>query len=352
MTLTPALFQKQLFHWFDQFGRKHLPWQQNKTPYGVWLSEIMLQQTQVSTVIPYFERFMQTFPNLAALANAQEDEVLHLWAGLGYYSRARNLQRAAKMIMEKWQGEFPKNLADLQLLPGIGLSTAGAILSLAFNQATAILDGNVKRVLSRFEGIKAPINEKAGEALLWQLAQKYLPNKRAADYTQALMDLGATICTRRQPACSRCPLIDHCVAYQEELVDQLPYKKAAKPLPTRKTTFFIFKTDDTILLYKRPNKGIWGGLWSLPEMPGEPEKESVCLFSQQHFQLKIKTFKALASFRHTFTHYHLIVFPILISCIQAQPKIMAASQQIWYNPSQPGCVGLPKPIQAIIRGVI
>src|SRR5579862_6423950 len=196
-------FQKSILTWFDQHGRKHLPWQKNKTPYRVWVSEIMLQQTQVSTVIPYFERFMLQFPDITQLANAHEDAVLHLWAGLGYYSRARLLHRAANKIVADYHGQFPNTLDELKKLPGIGPSTAGAILAIAFNQTATILDGNVKRVLARFHGITAPINEKKIEDQLWELAISYTPHHRVADYTQAIMDIGATLCTRSKPDCNR-----------------------------------------------------------------------------------------------------------------------------------------------------
>lgn len=240
--LKPATFHTLIFRWFAKYGRKHLPWQQNKTPYRVWISEIMLQQTQVATVIPYFERFMQAFPTVAALANAKEDEVLHLWAGLGYYSRARNLHRAAKMIMEKWNGELPDRRDDLITLPGIGLSTAGAILSIAFHQPTAILDGNVKRVLSRFHAICDPIDDKKTENQLWQLAEYYMPTIQTADYTQAMMDLGATLCTRSKPDCTSCPLARHCKGHELQIAASLPRKKAAKVLPVRSAIFLVLKS--------------------------------------------------------------------------------------------------------------
>jgi len=267
-------FQNRLLTWFDQHGRKHLPWQQNKTAYRVWISEIMLQQTQVNTVIPYYQRFMQRFPDLSSLAQAEPDEVLHLWAGLGYYSRARNLHRAAQLIMQNHQGEFPASLAILQKLPGIGQSTAGAILALAFNQPAAILDGNVKRVLARFHGITDFINEKSVENRLWELAAHYTPKKCVADYTQAMMDLGATLCIRGKPACERCPLSEDCLARQQNIAALLPRKKAARELAVRTATFVVFKMQASILLHKRPDKGIWGGLWSLPEFAGEPEKKT------------------------------------------------------------------------------
>lgn len=259
MTLTATTFQRRLLKWFDTHGRKSLPWQIDKTPYRVWISEIMLQQTQVATVIPYFVKFMRQFPDVASLAEAHEDEVLHLWAGLGYYSRARNLQRAAKMVMADFDGRFPGTLETLQRLPGIGPSTAGAIMSIAYQQPAAILDGNVKRVLARIHAITQPINEKRTEEWLWDLAVEYTPNKRVADYTQAIMDLGATLCTRSKPNCKACPFAAECKAYAADLVNQIPAKKAAAKIPTREATFLIIRCEDRVLLHKRPPSGICGG---------------------------------------------------------------------------------------------
>ncbi len=342
-------FQTHLLRWFDKHGRKHLPWQENKTPYRVWISEIMLQQTQVNTVIPYFLRFMQRFPDLISLANAEQDDVLHLWAGLGYYSRARNLHHAAKMIMQDFKGQLPDTLDALKQLPGIGESTAGAILAIAFNQQATILDGNVKRVLARFHGITDFVNDKLVENKLWELATHYTPKKRVADYTQAMMDLGATLCIRGQPNCEKCPLIKNCIAHEKKITASLPRKKAARALPIRTATFIVLKWQESILLQKRPNKGIWGGLWSLPELEGEPEKSRVQLFCHDQLHLRIHQYQLLETFRHTFTHYHLDIFPVLILVKKKPSRLMEESQQIWYNPHHPETIGLPKPIQSIVR---
>jgi len=350
--LTPAQFRSKLLKWFDQHGRKHLPWQVNKTPYRVWLSEIMLQQTQVSTVIPYFLRFLQRFPDIHSLARAHDDEVLHLWAGLGYYSRARNLHRAAQLIVEQYAGNFPNTLAELIDIPGIGVSTAGAILAFAFNQRATILDGNVKRVLARLYGITAPINEKKIENKLWEMADNYTPTNRIADYTQAMMDLGATVCIRGKPKCDACPISKYCLALQKGIAAQLPAKKATKALPLQTATFFIFKQGTRILLQKRPPVGIWGGLWSLPEMPGKPNKKNIRQFCEKHYQLTFSDYEVLPVFRHTFSHYHLEIHPILIAVnkLPTAAKIMDAPQQIWYNPKQPKLpIGLPKPVQTLMR---
>ena len=242
--LSPKKFQTQILSWFDQHGRKTLPWQLNKTPYRVWVSEIMLQQTQVSTVIPYFQRFMERFPDVASLAAATEDEVLHLWTGLGYYSRARNLHRTAKIVMEMHQGVFPDELEALEKLAGIGRSTAGAIRPLAFEKKAAILDGNVKRVLTRLHGITEWPGENKVAAQLWSLAEKYSPEQRIADYTQAMMDIGATLCVRGTPRCGDCPFQKFCVAYQQGIAKDLPKKKPSAKIPVRQATLLVFLKND------------------------------------------------------------------------------------------------------------
>ena len=348
--LTAPQFQKKLLDWFDQYGRKSLPWQQNKTPYRVWISEIMLQQTKVSTVIPYFERFMKQFPDLKSLSNATQDEVLHLWAGLGYYSRARNLHHASKIMMEKHHGQIPDTFTELKNLPGIGQSTAGAILSIAFQKPATILDGNVKRVLARLFGITEPINEKKIENQLWTLAHQYTPENRIADYTQAMMDLGATLCVPKNPDCAHCPFMKCCVATLNHLTEFLPNKKAASPLPIRKTTFLIFKKNKEILLYKRPAKGIWGGLFSLPEIEGSPTKRTISVFCKKHFKTTFHSYQTLPSFRHTFTHYHLDIFPVMFEVKKnIKHLIVYHADQIWYHSQNPTAVGLPKPVQTLLR---
>ncbi|HSW70342.1 MAG TPA: A/G-specific adenine glycosylase, partial [Gammaproteobacteria bacterium] len=262
--IQPHLFQSQLLQWFDQYGRHDLPWQQDKTPYRVWVSEIMLQQTQVTTVIPYYQRFMERFPDIKTLANADEDTVMHYWSGLGYYRRARYLHAAAKKIMSDFHGKFPDNLADLITLPGIGRSTAGAILSIAFQKQAAILDGNVKRVLTRLHGITDSIDEKT----LWPLAEKYTPIHRTDHYAQAMMDLGATLCVRGKPRCEVCPFNKKCVAHTKDIAASLPIKKPRKSLPVHEATFLILRHKDLVLLEKRAPIGVWAGLWSLPQFEG------------------------------------------------------------------------------------
>jgi A/G-specific adenine glycosylase len=349
VSISAAQFQKKLLTWFDQHGRKSLPWQQDKTPYRVWISEIMLQQTQVATVIPYYEKFMQRFPSIATLAAADQDEVLHLWAGLGYYSRARNLHRAAKMVMTEFAGKFPESLDDLIKLPGIGQSTAGAILAIAFHQPVPILDGNVKRVLARLHAITDPINDKATENHLWSIATDYTPTKRAADYTQAIMDLGATLCVRGQPACARCPFEKNCAASTQNLTHLLPLKKATASIPTRAATMVILQYRDQILLQQRPEKGIWGGLFSFPELTDAPDIKKIRQFCRKNLQLTGIQPQLLTPFRHTFTHYHLMIHPVRILLDKKSSVNIADTKQIWYKLGSPTKVGLPKPIQSLLR---
>lgn len=349
--ITPRKWQSLLLRWFDQHGRKHLPWQQNKSPYRVWVSEIMLQQTQVTTVIPYFERFMTLFPTLADLANAETDQLMHAWAGLGYYSRARNLHKAAIKIMQDFHGQFPSHVDDLIALAGIGPSTAGAISAIAFQQHAAILDGNVKRVLARAYGITDAVNVKAGENKLWAIAVQNTPVDRVADYTQAMMDLGATICTRSKPSCTACPMQKQCYAHLHGMETVLPKKKAAKAIPTKATVMLVIQSNNRILLTKRPSKGIWGGLWSLPELHSSTEPADVIEHCLRYFHLPINHYRELPAFRHTFSHYHLSIQPILLVTNTAQRKVMAEDDQIWYNLANPQPIGLPKPIQTLLRSL-
>lgn len=353
--LLPATFRKRLLTWFNLYGRTLLPWQQNKNPYRVWVSEVMLQQTQVSTVIPYFQRFITLFPSVAQLANAHEDQVLHEWSGLGYYSRARNLHKAAQLIMTKFSGNLPGTLAELKTLPGIGASTAGAILSLGFNRQATILDGNVKRVLARLHGIDTPIDDHQTLQQLWQLANDYAPKrKHFASYSQAIMDLGALICTPNQPKCLLCPLQKYCVAYADGIVAQLPRKKMLKKKPVRKTTFVIFKHGNNFLLQKRVSSGIWGGLFCFPEMTSDFNQTTFNAFCRAQFKLKtsklnIHCIKLLDTFRHSFTHYHLDIAPLLVELDKFAGESLASTKQIWYNFDKEQTIGLPKPVQTLMR---
>lgn len=341
-------FQKTVFAWFDKNGRKHLPWQQQKTPYRVWLSEIMLQQTQVSTVIPYFERFLKRFPNVLALAKASEDEVMHLWTGLGYYTRARNLLKTAKIIAEVYHGQFPDTIEALQTLPGIGRSTAGAIVSIAFEKKAAILDGNVKRVLTRLHAIKTWPGEKKTEETLWELAEFYTPQKRIADYTQAMMDIGATLCVRGAPHCLTCPFHKNCDAHLQGIAKTLPQKKPKTTLPVKKVTLMILQKGDTVLLEKREGKGVWRGLWSLPELAGFAPAQKVREHIRKHFSFPLTRVHVGEAFRHTFSHYHLDILPVHVTCKSTRGKSIAEETQIWYNLQQPENIGLPAPIKTLL----
>lgn len=334
-------FSTRLLSWFDQHGRKHLPWQQDINAYRVWVSEIMLQQTQVTTVIPYFERFMQRFPMVTDLANAQQDEVLHLWTGLGYYARARNLHKTAQMVRDQYNGEFPNSQEQLEALPGIGRSTAGAIRAIAFKQHASILDGNVKRVLARhFKVAGWPGNAKVAKAL-WSHAEALTPSERTADYTQAIMDLGATLCVRSRPLCDLCPVAADCAAKQANEVEQYPGKKPKKDKPVRSTCMLMLENEaGEVLLEQRPARGLWGGLWSFPE----------CSEADLHRELaqwKARQTDTLEPFRHTFTHFHLDITPV--RCRANEFDIVSEKSTLWYSLDQPEEVGLTKPVTKLLE---
>lgn len=302
-----STFAGRLLRWYRQHGRHDLPWQKNKSLYRTWVSEIMLQQTQVATVIPYFERFMQRFPDIRTLAQASQDDVLLHWAGLGYYSRARNLHRAAALIAEKHQSVFPEQYEEVVALPGIGPSTAGAILAQALGQRHAILDGNVKRVLARYQAIDGWPGQAQVEKQLWQWAEQYAPQEDLADYTQAIMDLGATVCTRSSAKCEACPLHNDCCAYAQGRVSELPGRKPKKSLPVREKRLLIIRNaQGQYLMEKRPPSGIWGGLWSLPELAMEASVDEAV---KQNWQLTVNDYSDLSVFRHTFSHFHLDITP-------------------------------------------
>ena len=342
-----ASFSGRLLNWFDEHGRKNLPWQQNRSAYRVWLSEIMLQQTQVITVIPYFERFIKAFPTVKDLAVADEDEVLHLWSGLGYYARARNLHKAAKKVCEEFSAELPEDIESMMSLPGIGRSTAAAILAQAHGLRHAILDGNVKRVLSRFHAVQGWPGNKKIEAILWQHAERHTPETRLADYTQAMMDLGATLCTRAHPGCESCPLNQACMALAERRVAELPTPKPKKSKPVKSARMLVLINDQRqILLEKRPPTGIWGGLWSLPEIAMDADVESYC---QQQWQFKVAEIEDVESFRHTFSHYHFDITPCHVQVKNPSQCVMEAEQQVWYNSTQNHRLGLAAPVQTILK---
>ena len=299
------LFADRVLDWFDEYGRKHLPWQQDINAYRVWISEIMLQQTQVKTVLDYFPRFVEHFPTVQDLAAAPIDDVLHLWSGLGYYSRAKNLHKAAITVAEEHGGEFPKTIEGLSSLSGIGRSTAEAIRSIAYQKKAAILDGNVKRVLARHQAIKGWPGKTATLNALWQIAEDFTPNKRCNDYTQGMMDLGATICTRSKPKCALCPIQHDCIALEKGLIEELPGKKPKKELPAKTTQMLVLEHKGKVFLYQRPLIGIWPGLYSLPEIASD--QSPLSFLNQQGIGETDITaiIENTQNFRHTFSHYHL-----------------------------------------------
>jgi A/G-specific adenine glycosylase len=346
-------FAPRLLAWFKLNGRKDLPWQQDINAYRVWISEIMLQQTQVKTVIPYYEKFMARFPSIIDLANAEQDEVLHHWSGLGYYARARNLHKTAQIIRDDYQGEFPSQPDQIEALPGIGRSTAGAICSIAFKQPVAILDGNVKRVLARFHGVDGWPGKKPVLDELWQYAelhnpQHHAPDSRVDHYTQAIMDLGASLCSRTKPQCQACPFESDCKAHQLNRPELFPGKKPKKVTPVKNTHMLIIHQHGKVLLFKRPPSGIWGGLWSLPEVDS---REAASRFANDQ-GLEIKNYTQLNEMRHTFSHYHLDISPLILEVGHQRNKsvrIMEPEQQLWYNVQQPEAVGLAAPVSKLLQ---
>jgi len=338
-------FAQRLLTWFDEYGRHDLPWQRDATAYHVWLSEIMLQQTQVATVIPYYERFTAAFPDVARLAAADADEVLHLWSGLGYYARARNLHATAQRIVADFGGEFPPSLDELESLPGIGRSTAGAILSTALGGRAPILDGNVKRVLARYHGVGGWPGRSAVARELWQLAERHTPEQHVAAYTQAIMDLGATLCTRSRPACERCPVSAGCVARGQNRTGDYPGRKPRTDKPLRSTVFVVAcSPGGRLFLERRPPTGIWGGLWCFPEAASEDEAVAVC--ERRFFQAPLAQ-RSLPGLRHSFSHYDLDIAPLLLT-LHREPGTIAEGDTLrpWPTTSLPA-VGLAAPVQKI-----
>lgn len=345
-------FADTLLAWFDTSGRHDLPWQHPRTPYRVWLSEVMLQQTQVRVVIPYFERFVATLPDVRALAAAPMDQVIALWAGLGYYARARNLHAAAIACVERHDGDLPRDLAALIALPGIGRSTAGAILSQAWGDPFPILDGNVKRVLARVHGIEGYPGLPAVERQMWAIAEAQLPATRMADYTQAQMDFGATLCTRADPACVVCPLQASCVALRTGRVAELPTPKPGKPLPERRALLlWIEDADGRVLMQRRPPTGIWGSLWSLPE---HANHDAARTWFAEHIVGDYDAAEPLAPVAHGFTHYRLHIQPLRWRATQrgtaARDNAGPASTDLRWTPRDAlAALGLPAPVRKLLE---
>ncbi|HTT07432.1 MAG TPA: A/G-specific adenine glycosylase [Gammaproteobacteria bacterium] len=341
-------FAARLLRWHHHHGRHDLPWQHTGDPYRVWLSEIMLQQTQVATVIPYYQRFVKRLPDIHMLAMAPLDEVLKLWAGLGYYARARHLHRCAQFIAQEQGGRWPRDLETLRGLPGIGRSTAGAILALAHGLRHPILDGNVKRVLTRHHAVRGFPGDSKIEQKLWRLAERHLPRRNIADYTQAIMDLGATVCTRRRPDCPRCPLRADCRAYLAGNPEAYPAPRPKRSPPVKSARFLILRdAQNRVWLQRRPAVGIWGGLWSFPEIAG-PENE--IRWCRKHLGVETAPEGTLPPFRHRFTHFHL---DIHAECrrVTRRSRAMTTRGGIWYNNNDELPVGVAAPIKRLLAAL-
>ncbi len=343
-----ARFADRLLGWFERYGRKNLPWQQDPNAYRVWVSEIMLQQTQVAAVIPYFERFIGRFAGVRSLAEGSLDEVLHLWTGLGYYARARNLHACARLLVERHGGVFPGSIEEVCALPGIGRSTAGAILALARGERHAILDGNVKRVLARVFGIDGDPSAARVLAALWAQAESCTPVEQVGAYTQAIMDLGATVCTRSKPACDVCPMMDDCVAARDQRQAELPGRKPKRTRPARQATLLIaealIRGEPTVLLERRPAQGIWGGLWSPPQFDSEAAALDWC---RREIGEPVAAAALLAPIDHAFTHFDLRMHPVCVRC-PAGLLVNDRDDRLWYALRAPPRVGLPQPIRQLL----
>ncbi|WP_065391127.1 A/G-specific adenine glycosylase [Photorhabdus namnaonensis] len=337
-------FSTVVLDWYHRYGRKTLPWQLEKTSYHVWLSEVMLQQTQVATVIPYFQRFISRFSDVTSLAAAPLDEVLHLWTGLGYYARARNLHKAAQQVVELHQGQFPTTFEDVVALPGVGRSTAGAILSLSQGKHFPILDGNVKRVLARCYAVEGWPGKKEVESSLWQISTNVTPAQEVEYFNQAMMDLGAMVCTRSKPKCEICPLNQGCIAYVNHSWTKYPGKKPKQSIPEKTAYFLLMQNNDAVWLEQRPPTGIWGGLFAFPQF------ESMDLLNGWLEQSGISHSKheQLTAFRHTFSHFHLDIVPIKIN-ILSFTTCMDENKGLWYNLQQPAAVGLAAPVEYLLQ---
>ena len=340
-------FAERLLAWFEVHGRRELPWQIERTPYRVWVSEIMLQQTQAATVVPYFTRFMAEFPAVEDLATAELDRVLGYWAGLGYYARARNLHAAARKVVRDYGGEFPANVEGLMTLPGVGRSTAGAILALAHGKRAPILDGNVKRVLARYEAVEGWPGRAVVQQSLWEHAERYTPHEKVAEYTQAIMDLGATVCTRTRPRCDECPLTVDCKARIGGLQVVLPTPRPRRERPQREVRMLLItNADREVLLERRPPNGIWGGLYSLPELATEDDPRSWC---HRHLGVDVREHTARSPLKHGFSHFDLMIHPLEIRLDIAANALMDRDGWLWYNRTQEARVGVAAPIAVLLK---
>lgn len=336
-------FQTRVLKWYRIHGRHELPWQKLPSPYKVWLSEVMLQQTQVKTVIPYYKRFIKQFPTIQSLAKASIDEVFSLWSGLGYYRRARYLHEASKILCKKYHHKFPTDLTQLQDLPGVGRSTAGAILSMGYNQPAAILDGNVKRLFSRFFAIGHNLTNHQMHNQLWEIAETYKSETHPAHYSQALMDLGATCCTAKSPHCNQCPLKSNCKARLENTIHLYPSKILKKKIPVKHFNFHVFIRGETLLLIKRPHEGIWGNLWCFPE-----DKDLINLPSINRY---MHPPRSLQSFKHLLTHFELHIHPKIYQLKSKKFIQLSSLAQSWYTIKEINQLAIPKPVVMILQSL-
>jgi A/G-specific adenine glycosylase len=332
-------FARELVLWQRRHGRHGLPWQGTRDPYRIWLSEVMLQQTQVAAVVPYYERFLRRFPTIDLLASASEDEVLRLWSGLGYYARGRNLHAAAKAVVAR--GSFPRKLEEIEALPGIGKSTAAAIAAFAFGERAAILDGNVKRVLARFFCIEGWPGDKAVETALWVRANRLLPEREIESYTQGLMDLGATVCTRSAPRCDACPIHISCKARKANRIAEIPAPRPRKALPQKAVTWLVLRHGNEILLEKRPAPGIWGGLWSFPEAPAK----NVGGYCSANLGCEVLTKEKLEALEHGFTHFRLRIRPLLCD---VRRKDFQPPERLWLDVDEACGAAVPAPVRTLL----
>jgi A/G-specific adenine glycosylase len=339
-----ATFATRVITWQKRHGRHDLPWQNTRDPYRIWLSEIMLQQTQVATVIPYYARFLEKFPTLRGLAKASEDEVLALWSGLGYYSRGRNLLRAAQIVGEKFSGEFPKVFENILALPGVGQSTAAAISAFVFSERRAILDGNVKRVFARHFGIAGFPGEKKVEGKLWDVANEALPKNNIEAYTQGLMDLGATVCVRTRPLCLACPVEDSCIAKRDGRIHELPAPRPKKMIPEKSTTMLIIAHEGEVLLEKRPPTGVWAGMWCFPEVQNGGSAREAC---RERYGLDTNVPKPWDVLEHGFTHFKLSITP---QPIEVKKKMSHAAEPgvMWLSIGDALTAAIPKPVRTLL----
>lgn len=342
-------FAERILSWFDDNGRKSLPWQIEPEPYRVWVSEIMLQQTQVATVIPYFQKFMERFPDATELANAPLDDVLHLWSGLGYYARARNLHRAAKVVRDRYSGRFPQDYDTLIDLPGVGRSTAGAVLSLSLGQRHPILDGNVKRVLARCFAVTGWPGKASVQNRLWEIAERHTPEAGVRRYNQAMMDIGAGVCTRSRPKCGACPLEMICLARAQGNQAVYPDSKPKRAVPVRSVRMLLIRNAaGELLLEQRPPSGVWGGLWGFPETS---LNDDITVWCSENLRAEVCKTSYLPRRRHAFSHFHLDIHPTEILLKAGGWTVLDGDRRVWYNPAQPDARGLAAPVSRLIAEI-